>query len=102
MGVGDNTNTGGNTGETAIAGVITSNTCHQDSCYRRQSWYDWILLISVGDNTNTGGNTSKWAKIANCSQDTALRDIADLIEKDILRKDEAGGRSTSYILNEAE
>jgi Fic family protein len=40
--------------------------------------------------------SSKWAKIANCSPDTALRDIQDLIEKEILEKEEGGGRSTSY------
>lgn len=43
-------------------------------------------------------NTSKWAKITKCSQDTALRDIQDLIEKSILAKSEDGGRSTSYEL----
>ena len=42
--------------------------------------------------------TVKWAKLAKCSHDTALRDIEDLIAKKILRKDEAGGRSTSYSL----
>lgn len=42
--------------------------------------------------------SSKWAKIAKCSQDTALRDILDLVEKGILVKDSAGGRSTSYLL----
>jgi Fic family protein len=42
--------------------------------------------------------SSKWAKLAKCSQDTALRDIAELIERKILKKDEAGGRSTSYRL----
>ena len=42
--------------------------------------------------------SSKWAKITNCSQDKAIRDINDLIEKEILRKSEAGGRSTSYRL----
>jgi len=42
--------------------------------------------------------SSKWAKITKCSSDTALRDIDDLIDKGILRKDEAGGRSTNYIL----
>ena len=42
--------------------------------------------------------SSKWAKIEKCSQDTASRDITDLIEKDILTKDSAGGRSTSYSL----
>ncbi len=43
--------------------------------------------------------TSKWAKIAKCSTDTALRDIQDLINKKILVKDDAGGRNTNYILN---
>jgi Fic family protein len=42
--------------------------------------------------------SSKWAKIQNCSPDTALRDIADLIERGILAKDAGGGRSTSYSL----
>lgn len=43
-------------------------------------------------------NSSKWAKLAKCSQDTALRDINDLLERQILIKDDAGGRSTSYQL----
>ncbi|NME70582.1 Fic family protein [Flammeovirga aprica] len=42
--------------------------------------------------------TSKWAKICKCSQDTALRDIQDLIKKDILRKEAGGGRNTNYEL----
>lgn len=42
--------------------------------------------------------SSKWAKITKCSQDTASRDISELIKKGILRKDPAGGRSTSYSL----
>jgi Fic family protein len=43
-------------------------------------------------------NTTKWAKIGNCSQDTALRDIQDLIEKGILVKCLQRGRSTNYEL----
>ena len=43
-------------------------------------------------------NTSKWAKITKTSQDTALRDIQDLIAKNILQKVPGGGRSTSYTL----
>ena len=46
--------------------------------------------------------SSKWAKITKCSQDTAQRDINDLIKKDILEKEDAGGRSTSYRLRERE
>ena len=42
--------------------------------------------------------SGKWAKIAKCSSDTALRDIQDLIQKGILKKADAGGRNTSYEL----
>ena len=45
--------------------------------------------------------SSKWATIAKCSPDTALRDITDLRARGILRKLDAGGRSTSYELNDA-
>ncbi len=44
--------------------------------------------------------SSKWATIEKCSQDTALRDIDDLMERGILVKEEAGGRSTKYSLAE--
>lgn len=44
--------------------------------------------------------TSKWAKICKCSQDTALRDIQDLLKKQILKKLPGGGRSTAYKLVE--
>lgn len=43
-------------------------------------------------------NTSKWAKITKTSPDTALRDILDLVNKNVLVKEEGGGRSTSYKL----
>ena len=42
--------------------------------------------------------SSKWASIAKCSPDTALRDITDLLARGVLRKSDAGGRSTSYEL----
>lgn len=44
--------------------------------------------------------TSKWAKITKTSQDTALRDITDLLESGILAREPHGGRSTSYVLAE--
>jgi Fic family protein len=42
--------------------------------------------------------SSKWARLAKCSQDTAHRDIMDLVERGALKKDPGGGRSTSYSL----
>ena len=43
-------------------------------------------------------NTSKYAKLAKCSTDTALRDIQELLGRGILIKNPGGGRSTSYRL----
>lgn len=43
-------------------------------------------------------NSSKWYKINHCSQDTANRDIRDLIAKGILKPTGEGGRSTNYEL----
>ena len=42
--------------------------------------------------------SGKWAKIAKCSNDTALNDLKDLVAKGILVKNEEGGRSTNYSL----
>jgi len=57
------------------------------------------LINKLLDSFDGKLTSSKWAKIAKCSKDTAIRDINDLIEKEILRKEEAGGRSTNYELN---
>ncbi len=45
--------------------------------------------------------SAKWAKLTKASQDTALRDITDLMEKGVLKRGPAGGRSTSYLLVES-
>lgn len=56
------------------------------------------LLIKLMDGFDGKLTSSKWAKIAKCSKDSAVRDINDLIEKGILQKEAAGGRSTNYEL----
>ncbi len=56
------------------------------------------LLNKVLDGFEGKLTSSKWAKIVKCSKDTAIRDINDLIEKDIFQKESAGGRSTNYKL----
>jgi Fic family protein len=45
-------------------------------------------------------NTSVWGEMCDCSQDTALRDIQDLLNKKVLVNGIGGGRSTHYILRE--
>ena len=47
-------------------------------------------------------NTSKYAKLAQCSNDTALRDIQELKERSIFIQNPGGGRSTSYRLPDRE
>ena len=56
------------------------------------------VLNRVMDNFEGKLTSSKWAKIAKCSQDSAGRDIKDLMERGALRKDPGGGRSTSYSI----
>lgn len=59
-----------------------------------------LLINKLLDGFEGKLSSSKWAKIAKCSQDTALRDLQYLIDKDILVKELSGGRSTSYILKD--
>ncbi len=58
------------------------------------------LLNRLIDGFEGKLTSSKWAAIAKCSPDTALRDINDLLTRGVLRKSDAGGRSTSYELDE--
>lgn len=57
-----------------------------------------VLDRAPGDPPGKLSN-AKWASIAKCSADTALRDINDLLERGVLRKLEGGGRSTGYEVN---
>lgn len=57
------------------------------------------LLNRLLDGFEGKLTSSKWAVIAKCSPDTALRDINDLLVRGVLRKSDAGGRSTSYVLS---
>ncbi len=56
------------------------------------------LLNRLLDGFDGKLTSSKWAAIAQCSPDTALRDINDLLASGVLRRSESGGRSTSYEL----
>ena len=60
---------------------------------RQRLVLNWLLDGFEGKLT-----TSKYAQLAKCSQDTALRDILPLVERGILVRNPEGGRSTSYAL----
>ena len=68
---------------------------------RQQSMID-KLLDGVENSMGSPGriSSSLWAGIAGCSQDTALRDIQDLVDRGMLIKEAAGGRSTLYVLKD--
>lgn len=59
-----------------------------------------LMLNKLLDGFEGKLTTSKWAKICKCSQDTAYRDISDLMQRGILQKEDAGGRSTSYVMTD--
>ncbi|AVW89822.1 Fic family protein [Celeribacter baekdonensis] len=76
--------------------------------YKARVW-DWLkdqslnprqreMINRLLDGFEGKLTSSKWAKITKTSSDTALRDITDLVTRDILAKQDAGGRSTSYVL----
>ena len=61
-----------------------------------------ILNRMLEDDFEGFMNTSKYAKLAKCSNDTALRDIQELKERGIFIQNPGGGRSTSYRLPDRE
>lgn len=89
--------------------IRSSNTVIDKVVKKHQFWIQHAGLISNERQLkilnklmfNFEGNltTSKWAKMTGTSQDTALRDITDLVNKGILLKASSGGRSTHYVLN---
>jgi len=89
--------------------IISSNTIIDKVVKKHQFWArnggliknqrQQKMLNKLMDNFEGNLTTSKWAKITKSSQDTALRDISDLVNKGILIKAKSGGRSTNYELN---
>jgi len=84
--------------ETTLGDVLTKarfwENHRTDSMNDRQR----TMVNKLLDGFDGKLTSSTWAKIAKCSPDTALRDIEGLIAKGILKRDTAGGRSTSYSL----
>jgi Fic family protein len=60
-----------------------------------------LVLNRLLDGFEGKLTTSKYAQLAKCSQDSALRDILPLVGRGILVRNPGGGRSTSYALARA-
>jgi len=80
-----------------------------ESVIRKAQFWEKIAPVSINERQRVMLNrlydgfdgkltTTKWAKMTKTSQDTAQRDIADLIEHGFLSKDSSRGRSTSYSI----
>lgn len=56
------------------------------------------VLTKLFDGFEGNLTSGKYAKLAKTSQDTASRDLSDLVAKKVLKKGKAGGRSTHFVL----
>jgi Fic family protein len=86
--------------ETTLAAVLRKARFWESHAQATINERQRVILNRLLDGFIGKLTTTKWAKLAKSSHDTALRDIRDLIEQGILKKDTGGGRSTSYSLKE--
>ena len=94
--------------QTLHQAILQANDTLEDVLHKARFWRHWAMtpmnerqikvLNRLLDGFDGKLTTSKWAAIAKCSSDTALRDITELLERHVLLKEQAGGRSTSYVL----
>ena len=91
-----------------INALVSTNSILTKVLFKAEFWQKHIdtaindrqrkLLNKIMDGFEGKLTSSKWTKIANSSKDSAIRDMNDLIEKGILQKEAAGGRSKNYEL----
>jgi len=88
--------------QTTLGAVLTKSSFWQS--VRDFTLNEWQrrVLNRVLEDFDGKLTTSKWARLAKCSQDTALRDILPLVSAGILVQNREGGRSTSYSVGKIE
>jgi Fic family protein len=85
-----------NASETILEKVVFKHEFWLKNSSKLENERQQKMLNMLLDGFDGKLTSSKWAKICKCSQDTALRDIRDLLEKQILEKLPGGSRSTAY------
>ena len=88
--------------------LLTAENATEQILQKAKFWYihehtpinerQRLIINKLFDGFEGKLQSSKWAKICKCSQDTAIRDIKDLIKKEILQQEKGGGRNTNYIM----
>lgn len=82
--------------EVTLASVLTKAKFWEENAAARLNDRQRLIVNRLLDGFEGKLTSSKYAVLTKCSQDTASRDIDDLIRQHILAKDPGGGRSTSY------
>ena len=83
---------------TTLTGVLTKARFWEGIASLPINERQRVVINHLLDGFEGNLTTSRWARTTKCSQDTALRDITDLMERGILVRSPEGGRSTSYAL----
>jgi len=86
--------------ETMLEKVVAKHNFWLINASKLENERQQKMLNKLLDGSEGKLTSSKWAKICKCSQDTALRDIKDLLDKQILKKLPGGSRSTAYALKQ--
>jgi Fic family protein len=84
--------------QTALAGTIAKARAWEKLRDVALNYRQRLVINKLIDGFEGKLTTSKWAALTKSSQDTALRDIQQLVARGVLTRDSAGGRSTSYSL----
>ncbi len=87
-----------NRAEETLAGVLQKTKIWEKINIKPVSERQRNIINHLMDGFEGKLTTTKYAKISKCSQDTALRDIHELIDRGILIQNSGGGRNTSYRL----
>jgi Fic family protein len=84
--------------EHTLAGVLRKTHFWETHAEKPFNERQRAVINRLFDGLEGKLTSSKWASLAKCSQDTALRDIQDLVKRGVLVQEPGGGRSTSYAL----
>ena len=84
--------------DSLLAGVLRSARVWQGLAVQPVNERQRLVLNRLLGDWQVHLTVSKYATLATCSSDTALRDIKDLVTHGALMQNSAGGRSTSYRL----
>ncbi len=84
--------------EEMLASVLRKHTFWQTHAKTILNPRQVKVLTRLFDGFEGNLTSGKYAKLAKTSQDTAARDLSDLVTKKVLKKGMAGGRSTHFVL----